>query len=91
LVSLLEEAYRISISTLNNRDGNITSQDMYYILNTKTISNHMWKLFASHTWTGNCIDASTSPKHDRHTENVNGQKVTVDGFLRVIKHISAPR
>ena len=89
MVLLLEETSRMSTSTLKNGEENLTAQSMYYILNTKTIFNQMWEIFTSHTWTGTYKESCL--KQDRDRTDSNMQAVTVDGFMRIIKHISAPR
>ena len=49
----------------------------------------MWEIFSSHNWTGACKESCL--KQDRDRADSSMQAVAVDGFMRIIKHISAPR
>ena len=88
---MLEEASRSSIDLVKNRNENLTSRNMHYIFNTEVILSYMWETLANHTWTGVFKNTSGTSKPNVKNTDSNNNGVSVDGFMRFIKHISAPR
>ena len=63
--------------SINTSDEQLKEDDMHTIFTTKnqSVVQLLWTYLTSHAWTG---------KND-------GNMVHVDGFMRLIKHITAPR
>ena len=88
LVALLEGTAHLSIS---ESDKTLNKQNMHNLFNTNSVSSHMWKTFSSHTWTAKGTNMPTTPRiANRHKVEIKDVAVCVFGFMRLIKHISAP-
>ena len=78
---------------LSNISGDeiLTMQNMQNIYNTNSVSNNMWKTFSNHNWTAKAIVNHNPSRHEKRIMvDTKVPAVTVDGFMRMIKQISAP-
>ena len=62
---------------INTSDDQLKEDDMNTIFNTRnqSVAQLLWNYLTSHAWTGKS----------------GGNMVNVDGLMRLIKHITAPR
>ena len=63
--------------TISSADEELKEADMNTLFTTrnKSVTQLLWNYLTSHAWTGMS----------------KGDMVTVDGFMRLIKHITAPK